>query len=225
MKMLKRNIPLLAFVVLVTACNNTNPSVTVPDTFETKQLISIMQNPQSVSKESIAKIAGTDASKIKVYNENFSPDVSKRTILFSWANGEKKSVKTTDGKELQLEGYNSLGLGFVTKISKENFQKKYESKTAVQEDINRITKDETLDADIAIAEAKNMAANAKTQQFEKLENVGEVAYWEMPVNALHVFAKGVSFTITTNLTDEKASREKAVELVQFVFNNPTNSSK
>ena len=220
MKSLKRNIPLLAFVVLIMACNNTNQTVAVPAAFETKQLTSMMQNPQSVSKESIAKIAGTDASKIKVYNENFSPDVSNRTILFSWANGEKKSVKTTGGKELQLEGYSSLGIGFIAKISKADFQKKYESKTAIQDEINRITKDEIIDADIAIAEAKGLAENAKTQQFEKLDNVGELSYWETPVNALHIFAKDICFTVTTNLADEKTSKEKAIELAQVVFNNP-----
>ncbi|MFC2185766.1 hypothetical protein ACFCT7_00520 [Fulvivirgaceae bacterium LMO-SS25] len=222
---MKRNISLLALALLIAACNNTNQPVTVPATFETKQLISIMQNPQSVSKESIAKIAGTDASKIKVYNEKFSPDVSKRTILFSWANGEKKSVTTIDGKELQLEGHSSMGLGFVRKISKTDFQKNKESKTAVQDEINRITKDKTIDVDIAIAEAKQLAGNAKIQQFEKLGNVGEISYWETPVNALHVFAKDISFTVTTNLADEKTSREKAIEFAQLVFNNQLKSSK
>lgn len=214
----------IAFLLFI-ACNNTHQSADVPATFETKQLTAIMQNPQSASKESIAKIAGTDASKIKVYSESFSADISQRTILFSWANGEKKSVKTTDGKELQLDGYSSLGLGFVTKISKADFQKKYESKTAVQDEINRITKDETVDADIAIAEAKNLAENAKTQQFEKLDNVGELSYWETPVNALHVFANGISFTVTTNLENEKRSKEKAIELTAFIFSNPLKSSK
>lgn len=215
----------ILMLVMISACNNTNQQVAVPDTFDAKQLIAIMQNPQSVSKEAIAEIAGTDAAKIKVYNENFSADVSKRTILFSWANGEKKSVKTTDGKELQMDGYSSLGLGFVTKISKEDFRKKFESKSYVQDEIDRVTKDETIDADIAIAEAKNLAANAKIQNFEKLENLGESAYWETPVNALHVFAKGISFTVTTNLADENKSKEKAVELVKLVFNNPLKLSK
>ena len=94
-----------------------------------------------------------------------------------------------------------------------------------QDEINRITKDETVDADIAIAEAKGLAENAKTQQFEKLENIGEAAYWETPVNALHVFANGISFTVTTNLENEKRSKEKAIALTAFVFSNPLKSSK
>lgn len=217
---MKRNISLLALILLTAACSNTNQSVTVPSNFEVKQLITIMQNPQSISKESIAEIAGVGASKIKVHNESFSPDVTKRTILFSWTNGEKKSIKTTAGKELQLQAYSAMGLGLVKKISKADFQQKYESKTAVQDEINKITKDQRIDTDIAIAEAKELAKNAKIQQFEKLENVGELSYWETPVNALHVFAKGICFTVTTNLTDDKASKEKAIELTQLLFNNP-----
>lgn len=211
--------------LLIIACYNTNQSVDAPPKFKTKQLTMMMQNPQSVSKENIAKIAVTDSSKIKVYSESFSDDVSKRTILFSWANGEKKSVKTSDGKVLNLDDFSSLGIGFVSKISKANFQKKYESKAAIKDEINRITKDETVHADIAIAEAKDLAENAKTQQFEKLTNVGELSYWETPKNALHVFANGISFTVTTNLANEIKSKEKAIELTAFIFNNSLKSSK
>ena len=216
---MKKLISAAAFAIILSACNQVSEKVSVPTTFNIKQLTALMKNPLSVSKDAIADIAGADANKIKVHNEDFTVDVSKRTILFSWQNGEKKSVETTKGKALSINEYSSLGIGFVTKISKENFQKKFESKTAVQREINRITKDETIAADQAIMEAKHLAANAKIQQFEKLENIGELAYWETPVNALHVFAKGISFTVTTNLTNQKNSKEKAVALAQLVFNN------
>lgn len=222
---MKISISVVALVVLLSACNQSKQSADVPVIFEAKQLTGIMKAPQSVSKEAIAEIAGTDADKINIYNEDFAADVSKRTILFSWQNGKKKPFKTADGKELTINEYCSIGVGLVTKISKEDFRKKFESKSSVQDEINRITNDETVDADIAIAEAKQLARNAKIQQFEKLENIGEAAYWETPVNALHVFAKGISFTVTTNLADEKNSREKAIELVQLIFNNPLKSSK
>lgn len=222
---MKSAISVVALVVLLSACNQSKQSAAVPVTFEAKQLTGIMKAPQFVSKEAIAEIAGTDADKINIYNEDFATDVSKRTVLFSWQNGGKKSVKTGNGKELTVNEYSSMGVGFVTKTTKENFQQKFESKSYVQDEINRITNDENIDADVAIAEAKQLAQNAKTQQFEKLENIGEAAYWETPVNALHVFAKGISFTVTTNLSDEKNSRGKAVELAQLIFNNPIESSK
>lgn len=222
---MRKIIPAVAFVLLLSACNQSKQSVAVPEAFEARLLTAIMKDPETVSKETLAKIAGTDALNIKIYNENFSTDVSQRTILFSWLNGEKQIIKTASGKELSINAYNSLGLGFVQKTSKEDFRNKFESRTFVQQEINRITKDETIDADLAIAEAKYLAQNAKMQQFEKLENVGELAYWETPINALHIFANGVSFTVTTNLENEKSGKEKAIELVQFVFSNPLKSSK
>ncbi|SFH12609.1 hypothetical protein [Pedobacter insulae] len=220
-----KNIISLFALLLLFACNRGSQVVETPENFDATQVTSIMKNPGSISKESIAEIAGTDATKIKVYIENFSPDITKRAVLFSWPTGDEKTIKAIDGKTLTVEGYNSLGLGFLTKTNKEAFQKKFESNASIQEEINRITKDETLDADLAISEAKHLAANAKTQQFEKLGNIAELAYWETPVNALHVFAKGISFTVTSNFTNEQVSKEKAIEFTQFIFNQPLKSSK
>jgi len=127
-----------------------------------------------------------------------------------------------EGKDLSIIGYHSIGMGFLQKISKKDFQNKFQSKTAIQEEINRITKDESIDADLAIAESKYLAQNSKLQQFEKVENVGELAYWETPVNALHIYNKGISFTITTNLGNEKNSREIALKLTNILLNNLEN---
>lgn len=222
---MRKIISAVALVLLLSACNQSKKSVEVPEAFEARLLTAIMKAPEAVSKETLAKIAETDKMNIKIHNENFSADVSQRTVLFSWLNGEKRTIKTALGKELSINAYSSLGLGFVKKTSKENFRNKFESRTSVQEEINRITKDETIDADLAIAEAKYLAQNAKIQQFEKLENVGELAYWETPINALHIFANGISFTVTTNLKNEKDAKEKAIELVQYVFSNPLKLSK
>jgi len=212
-------------VMLLLACNDKQESAVVPATFEYRQLAAIMKDPQAVDRERIAGIANTEVTKLKTYQENFSPDVSKRAIVFSWPDGEKKSVKTTGGKELQLEGHSSLGLGFVKKTSEEKFRKKFAGITSVQDEINNITKDENVDADIAIMEARYMAENARLQQFEEVENVGEAAYWETPVNALHVYARGTSFTVTTNMENEKESRKKAVEFTKFIFSNPLKLSE
>lgn len=213
-------------MVLLWGCQGRDKSTAlITESFEAKYFIDIMKDPQSISKAALAKIAGTDATNIKIYNENFSTDVSQRTILFSWSNGKKKDIKTAEGKELSINDYSSLGLGFAQKISEEDFRKKFESKTTVQEEINRMTRDETIDADLAIVEARNLAQNAKIQQFEKLDNIGNAAYWETPVNALHVFANGISFTVTTNLENEKSGKEKAIELVQYVFSNVLKPSK
>lgn len=208
--------------MMLISCGTQNETVEIPSDFDAKILVEIMKNPENLSKDQLAEIIGTDAGNLKVSKEYFSPDPSKRTLLFSWPNGGQKTIKTIDHKELKMDAYSSMGIGFIQKISKENFQEKFESKTFIQNEINRISKDENIEADLAIAEAKNLAQNAKIQQFEKLENIGEIAYWETPVNALHVFANGNSFTVTTNLETEKESKEKAIQLVQLIFDNSSN---
>lgn len=207
---------------LLISCGIQNETVEIPSDFDANVLTEIMKNPENFPKEKLAEITGTDAGKIKIYKEYFSPDPTRRSLLFSWSNGTQKSIKTIDGKELKMDAYSSIGIGLIQKISKENFIEKFESKEFIQNEINRISKDENIEADLAIAEAKNLAQNAKIQKFEKLKNIGEIAYWETPVNALHVFASGNSFTVTTNLETEKESKEKAVQMVKLIFDNSLN---
>lgn len=203
---------------LLISCGKENEAVEVPAGFNSKVLVEIMKNPQSVSKEEIAKIAGTEADKIKIYNEWFSPEISKRTVLYSWPNGGNKTIRTRSGKELKLDAYSSLGIGLIKRISKENFQKQFESKEFIQHEINRIANDESIDADLAIYEAKHLAENAKIQKFKKMDKVGDAAYWETPVHALHVFANGIAFTVTTNMEGESTSRQAALKMVKLIMN-------
>ena len=80
-----------------------------------------------------------------------------------------------------------------------------------------MVKDKDTDPDIAIAEVKYLASQSAVQQFEQIEQVGEMAYWETPVQALHVFAKGYAFTITTNMESSAESLERAIALAQLIF--------
>lgn len=207
-------------MISLISCKNNQDSIEASTDFSGENIVNIMKKPTSVSKEKLAEIGGTSEDKIKIYNENFSPDVSKRMVLYSWPNGEIKHVKTKMGKELKIDAYNSLGIGLVKRISKVDFEKQFESPEFLQNEINRITKDETIDADIAIAEAKNLVANSKTQRFEKRVGIGELAYWETPVNALHIYTNGISFTVSTNLVNENQSKGKAEDFAKLIIENP-----
>lgn len=207
----------LLLIPLLWACSSPSNDVEVPTDFKGENLVAIMKDPEQLNIDKIAKIVGEEASKVRIFNENFSRNPSDRVVIFSWPNGEKRGVTTSDGRDLEIEGRSSLGVGFLSKNSAADFHRKFGNKSAVQDEINRITQDENIDADLAIFEAKNLSENAKEQKFEK---VGENAYWETPVNALHVFANGVSFTVTTNLENENDSKQKALELVNLIFNKP-----
>lgn len=204
------------------SCGTQNETAEIPVDFDAKVLVEIMKNPENLPKDKLAEIAGIEAGKIKISKEYFSPDPSKRTLLFSWPNGGQKTIKTMGKKELKMDAYSSIGIGLIQKISKGDFQEKFASKEFIQNEINRISKDESIETDLAIAEAKFLAENSKIQRFEKLDNVGEISFWETPVNALHVFANGISFTVTTNLETEKESKEKAIEITQLIFDKNSN---
>ena len=217
---MKRSILIGCCFLIFLSCKDSGDSVKIPDEFSPQTIIEIMKKPTSVSNEKLAEIAGVESDKIRIYNENFSTDVSKRMVLFSWPNGAQKSIKTRLGKEIKMEGFHSLGLGLVKRISKNDFQNQFESKDFVRLEIDRITKDPSIEADIAISEAKYLAENAKNQKFEKWDKIDELAYWETPVNALHVFADGISFTVTTNFENDQLSQEKAIAFVKMIVENP-----
>lgn len=220
---MKKIFYLIIFLFIISSCKNQSESVKVPISFN-KELVLRQKKDLTklLPKEKIAEILNLNSEEIKTYTENLDRNFSKHTVLYSWANGEKKSIKTTKGKTIELEANSSLGIGFLKEISKQDFQKQFESKEFIQNEINRISEDETIDADLAIAEAKYLAENAKNQSFEKWENVGEISFWETPVNALHVFANGMSFTVTTNFETERESKEKAIQIAQLIFDNYSN---
>jgi hypothetical protein len=100
----------------------------------------------------------------------------------------------------------------------------YQAKTKeeISAEINQIVQNNDVDTDIAIYEAKEVAKKAKLLSFTKLENVGTTAYWETPLNVLHVLANDVAFSISTNLQeDETASKQKAIELANLIFKKST----
>lgn len=209
---------IVAIICLVfISCGQKNESVKVPVDFNPENLIDIMKNPENLSQEKLAEIAGTESGKIKISKDYFSPDPSKRTLLFSWPNGGQKTIQTMKGKELKMDAYSSLGIGFIRKISREDFQKQFESKEFIQNEINRITSDEGIPTDVAISEAKNWAQNAKIQQFERMEEIDELAFWETPVHALHFYNNGFAFTISTNLENSNESKSKAIELLNLIL--------
>lgn len=100
------------------------------------------------------------------------------------------------------------------------FNRQYESKEAINEQISALTSDENTDPDLAIAEAKYLASQASTRQFEKMKGVAEGAYWETPVQALHLYTSGYAFTITTNCG--KGGKDKAMTLARLIFTTLSN---
>lgn len=208
---------IFASLLLIHSCKKGNETIEIPNDFDGKVIIDIFKNPKETFLTKVSEISGINSDKILISEEYESPNISQRSLLFSWPNGQSKSITTLDGKKEQLEAYSSLGIGFLRKISKENFSKQFESEDFIKQQIENISQSETIDSDIAILEIKNMALNAKTRKVEKLENVGELSYWEKSNHALHVFANGIAFTITTNMETEEKSKDAALEMVKMIL--------
>lgn len=170
---------------MIFSCKGNPESVEIPSDFNPQELAIFMVNPDQIPKEEIANLIGTDVGKLKIFNDEISPNVSERSILFSWPNGGMKIQKISDSVELKLQDYSSIGLGFLRKLTKEEFQNQFESKDFIQNKIETISKDSTIQSDLAIMEMKDLAEMHKNQAFETIQNIGELAYWETPLNALH----------------------------------------
>ncbi len=215
---MKKIIPLITVLcILMMSCNSGNSGVAeVPSNFDADYLFAnAKQLEKLVDLQDIAQLTDIKPDDISAYQENFDDNAATQFLLFSWENGE--NIEAGDQK---IAARSSIGFGRLEKIAATDFILKYQQKTAeaVKKEIETITKDESIDPDVAIWNAKELVKQAKTQSFEKLENVGDAAYWESPTNVLHVLVKDLAFTVSANYgNDEAKNKEKAIELAQLIF--------
>ncbi len=213
------------FIAFFQACRSGGKTTAeIPAGFKTDKIVAnASQLEQLVTKAEIAEIIAVDADKIKIYKKNYANDIAVNTLLFTWENGAEQTVKMANGEQ-KLLGSSSIGIGRLMKLSKAEFEAQYQVKTKaeVNAEIDKIVQNKAIDADIAIWEAKEIARRAKTQAFERLENVGSSAYWETPLNVLHVLADDVAFSVTTNLSDDpEVGKQKAIALADLIFRKST----
>ena len=209
---------------LLSCTQSSDTAAEIPTGFKTDKIVANATNLSAlVSKNEIADLVGVNANEIKLYQKNFDDDIATAMLLFTWQNGNNVSVKI-NGQERKLNGSSSIGIGRLMKLTKAEFDEMYQAKTKeeISVEINQIVQDKDVDTDIAIYEAKELAKKAKSLSFTKLENVGTTAYWETPLNVLHVLANDIAFSISTNLQeDEMTSKQKAIALANLIFKKST----
>lgn len=209
---------LLTGAVLLSACGsgggNSTSSLRIPDTFQPEALLRDSNQLASIlTKEMVAEIAGIDSGKIGMRLENDISRGGPYTLQYSWPTGKTHTV----GGKHTIATYHSLGIGFVSPMDEAAFSRRYGSAAGVQEAVDALASAPYFNQEAALAEGQYLAAYAQRRKPQKLDGVGTLAYWETPVNALHVLANGAAFTITTNFgDDEKEAREKAIALAGAV---------
>ena len=225
---LKTYLLILGCLSIIACSGGAGNTAKIPSDFDNKILsFNALHLEQLIEKEEVAGLAGVPVGELDVIYEDYSDAASEHMLLFSWENKETNRVQMSQG-EVELPGFSSIGFGRITQMTRAEFEQAYQPKTAesVKAEIKTVTSDASIDSDVAIWEAKEIAKNAKTQTFEKLENVGESAYWETPRNVLHVWAGEQVFSVSANLsTDSEENKDKAIALAALIFQHAKSVSK
>ena len=214
---ISRKIILICSITVISACGGSTETVSIPTDFDAQKIVSAKNQLQKIlTKEMVAEVVNIPVEKIEKYIENNLSEKGQFTVLYSWQTGKTKSVSDN----ITIPEYNSVGIGFIATDDAASFEAKYEGSAGLQQRINKLAEQENFNKEIATAEAKYVSDYAQRRTIEKLANVATAAYWEQPVNALHVLADKVSFTITTNFgDDESLVKKKSIELVKSILNH------
>lgn len=206
----------ISWGITVVGCGSHSDEAMPPSSFKGATIMEAWQQPgKIIAKQSVAAIVSVDTSGLSIHMEAGARG-EPGTILYSWPSGKKRRL----AEKVEIEEYCSVGLAAPRAISKELFVQQFTDDGFAEKQAMAMAKDTGIDVDIAIAEARYLAAIAKERRIVKIENVGEAAYWEMPLAALHVWVDHTAFTITTNLNaEEKQSRETAIGLAAAIFRN------
>ncbi len=206
----------LWILIFLGAC--TRPAAEVPSDFNGGELAArATALHKIVLPEDVALLAGVEAGKIGIHYEDYSPTPGQHSVQYHWPTGNIVSLPGGHA----IDEYHSLGIAFVEAMTADEFRSRYGSNAGLQKRVDQLGKDSTLNADAITAEAKYLAGYAQSRKLEGLSGVGEAAWWETPVQALHVFADGVAFTVTVNVGEnESANRTKAVEMVRMILDHP-----
>ena len=210
-------IKILIASFLFASCGGNSENVGIPNDFNPEVIISNQNSLQKIlTKEMVAEIANVPEDKIKVHVESHVNQQGQYRVLYSWATGKKKKV---GGGKHEIDDYNSFSIGFIKKMTAAEFEKYYGTNDGLQMQVDDMAKQEHFNKETGTIEAKYIADYAGRRKTEKLGNVATMAFWDTPMNALHVLAKDAAFTITANFGENEAlAKDKSVELTNAILN-------
>lgn len=200
------------------ACNNASNTATVPSDFNVAQLLDHIENlDQILTGDMVANVSQSPKDKLYINYEDYSSAPAEHTLAYSWASG--KDIKVGNGKQT-IAQYYSLGIANVQAMTAAAFEQKMGTAAGLQHKVDALAKDTMLSKDVAVAEALYLKEYAAEQQITAVNGVGNKAYWEMPLQVLHVFANDVAFTITANMGEDAAqNKSAAIAIANEIFNS------
>jgi len=203
------------------SCVGDENKAAVPASFDgTALLAAANELEQLFSVGNIAELVGIPAERISRHVEDYDNNPSRKKLVYHWESPGSISFTTLSGEEVSLPKHHSVGIANLEAMDQETFNQRYGTSAGIKAAIDALVDDESVDADVAIAQATYLAEMAKNLSLEPLEGVGEAAVWELPTQVLHVYADSVSFTVTTNFGDDlEENKKKAIAFARMVFNN------
>lgn len=211
---------LMAGCIAVSCAGNADKAV-VPSSFDGATLLAAAGQPDAlIAVGDIAELAGIPAERIARHVEDYDNNPARKKMAFHWEAPGNISFTTLSGEAVSVPRHHSVGLANVEAMDRETFNQRYGTSAGIKANIDALVDDESVDADVAIAQATYLAETAKSLLLQPLEGVGDAAVWEMPTQVLHVYADGVAFTVTTNFGDDsEGNKKKAIAFAQLVFDN------
>ncbi len=211
---------LLGGSMAISCAGNANKAE-VPSSFDGAALLAAAGHPdQLIAVGDIAEWAGIPAERIARHVEDYDKDPALKKMAFHWEALGTISFTTLSGEAVSVPRHHSVGLANIEAMDMETFNQRHGTSVGIKAAIDALVNDESVDADVAIAQANYLAETAKSLSLQPLEGVGDAAVWEMPTQVLHVYADGVAFTVTTNFGDDpEVNKKKAIAFAQLVFDN------
>lgn len=185
--------------------------------------------------EMAAEISGYPANEAKK-----SPDTdiekkyNKISITYSWDKTKRKRNLVVMGRTIEAPVSDMISLSWVENMTLEQFKQKNRNPT--QEEIDNAnkaieekmaeTKQKVKATEEQMEVASSMAKNAmQNYSVEKVSGVGEFAVFVnqkfagVPTRELKVYYKGISFTVSVDLSDNKAENDKkAIVTAKMIIN-------
>lgn len=213
-------IPVLAVACTLSCNHGSGTSAPVPPSFSGKALlVQTAALEQLLAIGTVAGFVGVPAEQLTVHIEDYEERPDRKKLAYHWpVAGDGIMFTTIDGEDVSIPRHHSVGIANIRVMDRQTFERLHTTSAGLKEAIAEIAKDESVDADIALAQTNYLASLASSMSLETLKGVGEAAVWELPTQQLHVYADGVAFTITANFGDDaKANKRQAIAFTRLVL--------
>lgn len=185
---------------------------------------------QLLTLEIASEVSGLPSGEAK---KKHSKSFSLESVSYEWKSDRTKSIEISKGNPMKIPVKNSIELSWVKNTTLEEFKRNYHNPTA--EELKRA--EEAIGNKMNELESEGKATNEQTSTASEVakssmskfsvEEVPNLGTYSVFVNSgifgakmrdLKVFYRGISFTLTTDLSDEAVYNDKkSIETAKLII--------